>query len=56
MNTVAEGIETAGQAALMQQLECDRGQGYLFARPLEAESLKAWALSHHENNVDMQVV
>ncbi len=56
MTTVAEGIETAGQAALMQQLECDRGQGYLFARPLEAESLQAWALSHHEFNVDMQVV
>jgi EAL domain-containing protein (putative c-di-GMP-specific phosphodiesterase class I) len=31
MTTVAEGIETEGQAALMQALECDRGQGYLFA-------------------------
>ncbi|MFY9511176.1 MAG: EAL domain-containing protein, partial [Rubrivivax sp.] len=34
MTTVAEGIETAGQAALMARLRCDRGQGYLFARPL----------------------
>ena len=43
MTTVAEGIETAGQAALMQALECDRGQGFLFARPLEAAALEAWA-------------
>jgi diguanylate cyclase (GGDEF)-like protein/PAS domain S-box-containing protein len=43
MATVAEGIETDGQAALMQRLECDRGQGYLFARPLEAYDLEVWA-------------
>jgi diguanylate cyclase (GGDEF)-like protein len=44
MTTVAEGIETEGQAALMERLECDRGQGYLFARPLEPARLEAWAL------------
>ena len=27
MNTVAEGIETEGQAALMRRLHCDRGPG-----------------------------
>jgi diguanylate cyclase (GGDEF)-like protein/PAS domain S-box-containing protein len=43
MTTVAEGIETEGQAALMQALECDRGQGYLFAHPLEATELENWA-------------
>ena len=42
MTTVAEGIETEGQAALMLELECDRGQGYLFSRPLEAAALEAW--------------
>ena len=46
MTTVAEGIETEGQAALMQRLECDRGQGYLFARPLEAAALETWARQH----------
>ena len=40
MTTVAEGIETAGQAALMQALNCDRGQGYFFSRPLTAEDLR----------------
>ncbi len=42
MDTVAEGIETASQAALMQALHCDRGQGYLYARPLEAQALADW--------------
>jgi diguanylate cyclase (GGDEF)-like protein/PAS domain S-box-containing protein len=41
MTTVAEGIETEGQAALMQALDCSRGQGYLFSRPLEAHALRA---------------
>jgi diguanylate cyclase (GGDEF)-like protein/PAS domain S-box-containing protein len=43
MRTVAEGIETEGQARLMQQLACDYGQGYLFARPLEVGALAEWA-------------
>ncbi|MBX3637155.1 MAG: bifunctional diguanylate cyclase/phosphodiesterase, partial [Rubrivivax sp.] len=42
MTTVAEGIETEGQAALMMELSCDRGQGFLFARPLEAAAFEAW--------------
>ena len=42
MTTVAEGIETEGQAALMQTLRCDRGQGYLYGRPMDAAALEAW--------------
>ena len=42
MTTVAEGIETEGQAALMLDLQCGRGQGYLFSRPLEARALESW--------------
>ncbi len=45
MSTVAEGIETQGQADLMQELNCDYGQGYLFAKPLEAAELSRWALA-----------
>ena len=49
MTTVAEGIETEGQAALMRTLTCDHGQGYLFSRPLEAAALELWARAHvHE--------
>jgi len=39
---VAEGIETPGQAALMLDLRCTRGQGYLYGRPMEAAALEAW--------------
>ena len=34
LTTVAEGIETADQAAELQLLGCGIGQGYLFAKPL----------------------
>lgn len=34
MQTVAEGIEHASQAAALAALGCDYGQGFLYARPL----------------------
>ncbi|RVU45258.1 bifunctional diguanylate cyclase/phosphodiesterase [Rubrivivax rivuli] len=49
MTTVAEGIETEGQAELMRTLTCDRGQGYLFARPLEAAELERWAAAQAQH-------
>jgi EAL domain-containing protein (putative c-di-GMP-specific phosphodiesterase class I) len=42
LQTVAEGIETAGQAELMAMLGCDKGQGYLYSKPLEADALVEW--------------
>jgi len=42
MTTVAEGVETAGQAALMRGLQCDRGQGWLYGRAMPAGELEAW--------------
>ncbi len=42
MGTVAEGIETPGQAAVLQALRCQKGQGYWFARPMPGEALAAW--------------
>jgi PAS domain S-box-containing protein len=44
MDTVAEGIESAGQAALLRQLHCGRGQGYLWTAPLAADALQPWLL------------
>lgn len=34
MSVVAEGIETAQQLAQLRELNCEFGQGYLFAKPL----------------------
>jgi diguanylate cyclase (GGDEF)-like protein len=44
MSTVAEGIETAGQAAVVRELGCDKGQGYLFSKPLSAAELALWLM------------
>ncbi len=42
MNTVAEAIETAQQAAVVRELGCDKGQGYLFSKPLAACDPAPW--------------
>ena len=42
MGTVAEGIETEGQAAALARLRCDKGQGYLFAKPLATDEMTRW--------------
>ena len=42
MGTVAEGIETEEQAAELARLQCDKGQGYLFARPMTAVQATEW--------------
>jgi hypothetical protein len=36
---VAEGIERPEQLALLKELGCDRGQGYLLGRPASADDL-----------------
>jgi diguanylate cyclase (GGDEF)-like protein/PAS domain S-box-containing protein len=42
MSTVAEGVETDGQAALVHSLGCNRAQGYLFSKPLFSTDLERW--------------
>ncbi|GFM53552.1 sensor domain-containing phosphodiesterase [Pseudomonas cichorii] len=39
---VAEGIETETIRKLVKQWGCDEGQGYLIARPMEADALLSW--------------
>jgi diguanylate cyclase (GGDEF)-like protein len=39
LRTVAEGIEQPDQADHLRLLGCERGQGYLFARPLPADGV-----------------
>ena len=41
LQTVAEGIEQAEQAAVLRALECDLGQGYHFGKPLPAARIEA---------------
>ena len=39
LSVIAEGVETEDQLALLQNEECHEYQGYLFARPMDAESI-----------------
>ena len=36
LGVVAEGVETAAQASLLAKMGCDRGQGFLYAKPMNA--------------------
>jgi len=40
LKIVTEGIEQPGEAALLCDLDSDYGQGYLFSRPLDADTLE----------------
>jgi len=42
MDVVAEGVETLSQLTQLRKLNCQYGQGYLFSRPVDPESVSAW--------------
>jgi EAL domain-containing protein (putative c-di-GMP-specific phosphodiesterase class I) len=39
LQSIAEGIETAEQLAVVRALGCELGQGYLFSRPVPPEEI-----------------
>ncbi len=41
LRVVAEGVESEDQAAFLRSLGCDSAQGYLFSRPLSADSVES---------------
>lgn len=42
MKVIAEGVETAEQAAKLLELGCDEAQGFLYAQPMPLADLLAW--------------
>lgn len=42
LEVVAEGIESKEEAVVLERIQCQVGQGYLYARPLEAGAFEAW--------------
>ena len=40
LKTLAEGVETVDQFELLKQLGCERGQGYLFGKPMSADAFE----------------
>lgn len=39
-SVVAEGVETAAQAHFLKDIGCDKGQGYLFSKPIPIEHFR----------------
>lgn len=40
LTVTGEGVETAEQIAQLRAMECERGQGFFFARPLTAQAIE----------------
>ena len=43
LQTIAEGVETAGQLAFLREQGCDEVQGYFFSKPLPADQFELFA-------------
>jgi EAL domain-containing protein (putative c-di-GMP-specific phosphodiesterase class I) len=48
LETLAEGVETPGEHALLAQLGCGHVQGYVIAKPMPVEALSVWMTAHRE--------
>lgn len=46
LGTVAEGVETAGEHAMLAQLGCTAVQGFGIARPMPASDVPGWCRAH----------
>jgi diguanylate cyclase (GGDEF)-like protein len=42
LETLAEGIEESAQYSQLEREKCDSGQGFLYARPLDADAVEAF--------------
>ena len=51
LKTIAEGVETAEQLALLRENGCNEVQGYFFSKPLPASQFEAfWLLSQAKSS------
>jgi hypothetical protein len=42
LRSIAEGVETTEQLALLREMGCDFAQGYLLSRPADMETFRTW--------------
>jgi EAL domain-containing protein (putative c-di-GMP-specific phosphodiesterase class I) len=46
LDTLAEGVETAGEHAMLAQLGCRHVQGFGIGRPMPFDQTSDWILAH----------
>jgi EAL domain-containing protein (putative c-di-GMP-specific phosphodiesterase class I) len=51
LETLAEGIEESAQYSQLERDQCDSGQGYLYARPLEADAVEAFLTARSSTHI-----
>jgi EAL domain-containing protein (putative c-di-GMP-specific phosphodiesterase class I) len=56
LKTVAEGVETLGQAAILRDLGCDAIQGYWVSKPVAMGDLEQWLGSKPRDNQSVIVL
>nr|WP_136250253.1 bifunctional diguanylate cyclase/phosphodiesterase [Ningiella ruwaisensis] len=54
MEVVAEGVEDAQSLALLAELGCDWGQGYLICRPVNRKQAAEWIESYCEKGLQLK--
>ncbi|MBP0482306.1 putative bifunctional diguanylate cyclase/phosphodiesterase [Sagittula salina] len=54
LETLAEGVESVGEHALLAQLGCDHVQGFGIARPMPPDQLVDWARQHSDRIAEAQ--
>jgi diguanylate cyclase (GGDEF)-like protein len=50
LETLAEGVETQGEHAMLAQLGCGHVQGFLFARPMPFDETLAWIAAQNDRH------
>ena len=56
LKVVAEGVETEAQKAFLKSLACDDMQGYLFSKPVPAESTIGLLNDHNQSNTNLRTM
>jgi EAL domain-containing protein (putative c-di-GMP-specific phosphodiesterase class I) len=54
--TLAEGVETVGEHALLAQLGCDHVQGFGIGRPMPFDQTLDWIAAHEAKLQDAPVI
>jgi EAL domain-containing protein (putative c-di-GMP-specific phosphodiesterase class I) len=51
LRVIAEGVETEAQAKFLQSVQCDEGQGYLYAKPMNTIDFEAWLKTWNSGSI-----